>query len=149
MNVLVRGVLGGAAATTAMSVPMLVAQRLGWMGKQPPERIVEAALDAADLDTTTNASEDVLAVASHYAFGIGCGVLFSVLHARRRLPGPAIVHGVAFGMMVWALSYLGWVPALGILPPAHRDRSGRRRTMVLGHVVYGAVLGATVARDHD
>ena len=128
---------------------MLVAQRLGWMEKQPPERIVEAALDAADVDTTTDASEDVLAVASHYAFGIGGGVLFSVLHARRRLPGPAIVHGVVFGMMVWALSYLGWIPGLGILPPAHHDRPGRRRTMLLGHVVYGAVLGTTVARDHD
>ena len=74
-------------------------------------------------------------------FGVGGGVLFTLLHDRLRPPGPTILYGVCFGLAVWAVSYQGWIPKLGILPAAHRDRPGRRRTMVVGHVLYGAVLG--------
>jgi hypothetical protein len=49
-------------------------------------------------------------------------------------------------LSVWALSYQGWVPALGILPPASRDQPGRQWTMVAAHVVYGVVLGAMERR---
>jgi uncharacterized membrane protein YagU involved in acid resistance len=149
MNGAMRGILGGFAATTAMSIPMLAAQRLGWMATQPPERITATALKATSVNAATEGTHDLVAVAAHYGFGIGCGALFGMLHDRWRPPGPAILHGVAFGLCVWALSYLGWIPSLRILPPAHRDRPGRRRTMVVSHVVYGVVLGATASRDRD
>ena len=141
MNTFARGTLGGIAATSVMSVPMLVAGRMGWMPQQPPERIVESALDATDVEVEQEGVKDTLTVASHYAFGVGCGVLFTLLHDRLRPPGPTILHGGCFGLAVWAVSYQGWIPKLGILPAAHRDRPGRRRTMVVGHVLYGSVLG--------
>jgi hypothetical protein len=131
-----------------MSVAMLVAGRAGWMGQQPPKRITDAALENADVDVESDATLDALAVASHYAFGMSCGALFGLVHERVRPPGPSLLHGVGFGLFVWSLSYLGWIPALGILPPAHRDRPGRRRTMFLAHVLYGGVLGMS-ARRHD
>jgi len=48
--------------------------------------------------------------------------------------------------LVWFVSYQGWVPALGLLPPAHRDRPGRPATMLIAHWVYGATLGACLGR---
>jgi hypothetical protein len=44
------------------------------------------------------------------------------------------------------VSYEGWVPAAGIMPPAHRDRPSRSATMVVAHAVYGAVLGLWTRR---
>ena len=50
-------------------------------------------------------------------------------------------RGALFGLLVWGVSYLGWVPAAKILPPAHRDRRDRQVTMVIAHLVFGASLG--------
>jgi hypothetical protein len=145
MRALIRGVVGGALATSAMSVPTLVAGRAGVMGKQPPERLTEAALEVAPVDQVSERAENQLAVASHYAFGIGCGVLYALAYERVRPPGPALLHGIGFGLAVWGASYLGWIPSIGVLPPAHRDRAGRALTMVAAHVVFGAVLGRTAS----
>ena len=55
----------------------------------------------------------------------------------------AFVNGVAlFGIAVWAVSYAGWVPKLGLMQPPSRDRPGRPTAMILAHLVYGATLGA-------
>jgi hypothetical protein len=53
---------------------------------------------------------------------------------------------VVTGLAVWAVSYQGWIPALGILPKASEDRPARPAVMVTAHVVYGAVLGALEER---
>lgn len=47
--------------------------------------------------------------------------------------------------MSWLVNYGGWIPVLGILPPPHRDRTDRQATMIVAHLVYGAVLGALAA----
>ena len=56
-------------------------------------------------------------------------------------------RGTAFGLVVCAASYAGWIPAVGVLPPPHRDNPRRAWTMLIGHVIYGSVLGAFVDRD--
>ena len=53
---------------------------------------------------------------------------------------------MAFGLGVWAVSYLGWIPALGLLPPPYRDNPRRAWTTLTAHLVYGAVLGAGLSR---
>ncbi len=146
------GARGGAVGTAAMSGVMLAAQRAGAMRRQPPEAITAAALDAAGEHRQDAATRDALAVALHFAFGAGVGALFGVLHAQlparvRRHPA---LSGAAYATLIWAVSYQGWVPALGILPPATRDAPGRPATMLLAHWVYGATLGVVVARrGHD
>jgi hypothetical protein len=149
MNPFLRGTFGGLVATGAMSVPMLLGSRFGRMGKQPPERITEDALDAVDVELDSERAEHMLATAAHVLFGAGAGALFGVLHSRLEPAGSPIVHGIGFGVIVWATSYLGWVPMLGILPPAPRDRPDRSRIMFASHLVYGAVLGMLVGARHD
>lgn len=140
------GMVAGAVATVPMSAVMLVAERLGAMGVQPPEQVTSEALGAAGADEVSEGERHGAASLAHVAFGAGGGAAFAVLHRRLRLPVPVVAQGVAFGLAVWAASYQGWMPALGILPPASDDRPGRRRAMIAAHVVYGGVLGGAEAR---
>jgi hypothetical protein len=140
------GAGAGVVATAAMSVPMLVAGERGDMGEQPPKRVVRTVLGLAGEQDTSEGVQDLAASLAHVAFGAGGGAVFALTHRVLHLPLPATVQGVAFGLGVWAASYKGWIPALGALPDADDDRSGRRRTMIAAHVVYGAVLGALAGR---
>ena len=148
VRAVVDGVGGGVAATVAMSVPMLAADKAGLMPEPPPEKITEDAMSAVGIEPEdrTERQENVVATVTHFAFGAACGVVFALVRRRLRLRVPAWVQGIPFGLGVWAVSYKGWVPALGILPPPEHDRPGRVRTMVAAHVVYGAVLGAVEGR---
>jgi len=138
------GALAGTLATLPMSAVMLAAQRLGLMGKQPPAKITDAALDATRIDPPPPQRRG-LAVVAHFAFGAAVGALFSAMHRRAPRVGRATVEGVAFGSVVWAASYAGWVPALGIMPPPTEDRPGRPASMIVAHWVFGAALGLMVA----
>jgi hypothetical protein len=139
------GAFAGTAATAVMSAVMLAAQRAGLEGEQPPEAIVESGLDAADVERSER-TENALASLAHLGFGSSVGAVYALLRRWLDTPGPETLHGVGYGLGVWGVSYLGWVPALGILPPVTRDRRDRQATMLLGHAVYGAVLGALVGR---
>ena len=54
---------------------------------------------------------------------------------------PAGILGVLFGLGIYGVSYKGWIPALGILPPPEDDRPGRPAVMIAAHIVYGLTLG--------
>lgn len=140
------GGIGGALGTLTMSTVMVVAERTGLMHRQPPEAITAAALDAAGMHGRDESTQDLLSVVMHFGFGIATGGLFGALHRRLRLPVPAEVQGIVFGTLVWVVSYKGWVPALGIMPPPEHDEPGRPTTMVVAHWVFGGTLGAVVCR---
>jgi hypothetical protein len=61
--------------------------------------------------------------------------------------GSPIIHGIGFGLIVWATSYLGWIPMLGILPPAPEDQPGRRRIMLLSPTSCTAWRSAAVTTE--
>ncbi len=143
------GALGGAVGTAGMSALMLAAGKAGLMGEHPPDKIAGAALDAAGVHARDEEDQDALATALHFGFGIGCGALFGLLHRRLPFHVPAALHGIVFASLIWVTSYQGWVPALGIMPPASEDRPDRPRIMFLVHLVYGAILGVIVARRGD
>ena len=140
------GAFGGVVGTAGMSAFMLAAGKAGLMGEQPPDKIAGAALDAADIHANTEEEQDALATLLHFCFGISCGTLFGGLHRRLPFRLPAVLHGMFFAFLIWATSYQGWIPALGIMPPASRDRPRRPITMILAHLIYGAILGNVVAR---
>lgn len=143
------GALGGGIGTVAMSAVMLAAGESGLMGEHPPDKIAGTVLDAVGIHDPDEQVQDAVAVALHFGFGIGTGALFGLLHRRLPFRIPAASHGVVFGTLVWAVSYQGWVPALGIMPPASDDRPDRPKVMLIAHLVYGALLGMMVARRGD
>lgn len=141
-----RGAVGGVAATTTMSAAMAAAHRAGALGEPPPRKITRRA-EAAVGVATDRRTLDALSWLGHYGYGAVMGALFGVL--QRRLRAPRLVAGVVWGLIVWAASYLGWLPAAGLHPAAHRDRPDRTATMVASHVVYGATLGWAGGRRRD
>lgn len=138
------GAGAGAAATLPMSGVLLASQRLGFLGKLPPEKITEAALDTAHVPRDES-TEDALSTLAHFGYGAGCGALFAAVARRGWTPLRSTLAGALFGTAVWFVSYEGWIPSVGILPPAHRDDRGRQGTMLLAHWVFGGVLGALLS----
>jgi hypothetical protein len=138
------GATAGAAATVAMSALMLGAKRAGITGSLPPELIARDALRAVGQELPDDEEEQVVAVA-HLGFGAAAGALFALLtmgaEAPRRSNAIAASAGMLYATGIWLVSYQGWVPAMGIMPPASRDRRGRVATMLAAHWVYGAALG--------
>ncbi len=139
------GALAGAVGTAAMSAFMFAAWRPHVMGRKPPERITERLLDRAGVPRGRT-TQDALASALHVGFGMAAGSVYPLLRELlpARLPRP--LEGAAFGTAIWALSYKGWVPGLGLMPPADKDRPGRQEVLVAAHWVYGGVTAALVPR---
>jgi hypothetical protein len=140
------GAVAGGLATGLMSAVMFAAKAAGLMGEMPPKKITTRLLGLAGRRPRSDATEGALASLAHIGFGAAGGSLFAMLEPGRRLPLPPLLTGMLFGAGIWLVSYRGWVPALGIMPPPERDRPGRPESMLLAHLAYGAALGALVGR---
>ena len=138
------GAVAGALATTVMTAFMKAVQWSGFYRDDalPPEKITERVLDKTGVSAETDQRDETLIfVAAHWAFGMVAGALFGLLHRRLRPPVPTLVHGTIFGLLVWLVSYPGWVPALGLMRSPRRQRQDQAALPFLAHVVYGASLG--------
>jgi hypothetical protein len=142
-----RMVAGGAAgflATVPMSAVMLVGHRwLPWRQRDPlpPQQINDELLESANLDDDLSRQERAgLAVANHFAYGAAMGSLYGGLTSAAS-PSSPVISGIAYGLSVWAGSYLGLVAALGLYRSATEEPGGRNTLMIAAHVVWGASLG--------
>lgn len=135
------GAGAGIVATVAMSAVMLGARMIGMRAQLPPARIAEEAVGAVANRPPDQGEEGAVATIAHVGFGALGGAIFGGLAGSLRAAPVAAALGTLFGSGVWLVSYQGWIPALGIMPPATRDHPERVGTMVVAHCVYGAVLG--------
>ena len=148
MNRLLTGALAGVVATAPMTVVMEILHR--WPRPEseplPPHQItLEIAEQAGVKPHLDEPSERIATIlVSHFGYGAGAGALYAPLAAR--VPGHPAVKGAAFGLLVWALSYLGWLPAAGILPPATENTPRRNALMITAHLVWGATTGLLAER---
>jgi hypothetical protein len=142
----IAGAAIGVGATLGMSAIMVAGRRAGWMSRQPPEEIVEQSAMRATGDRPDEPTTDALGAVAHLAFGALGGAAYAVAWSRTLPAAPAPLLGIGYATGIWAASYLGWVPALRLMPPADRDEPGRPIVMVAAHWVYGALLGAAVER---
>lgn len=145
LRAMIDGGLAGTIATAPMSAVMLAAQGVDRLGFLPPRIVTEEALDALDVHGEEPA-EEAVTLGLHFGFGLVAGALFGVLYRRLRPPVGAPAFGLLFGSLVWLVSYWGWVPALGIMPPPPRDRPGRPRYMLVAHWVFGWTMGLALDR---
>ncbi|MDQ3569500.1 MAG: DUF1440 domain-containing protein [Actinomycetota bacterium] len=147
MRLLTRRLLSGAGAgliaTIPMSAVMFAAQRLSTVDELDPEIITETGLEAAAVgggETTENLVSSV----AHLGFGAAVGALYGLV--KPLVSAPPLLTGPLYGLVVAGANYQGWLPAMGILPPLSRRAPARISTVLLSHVVYGAVLGPLANR---
>ena len=126
------GALSGFAATWPMTAVLVAASRRGLLDELPPMKIVHHLLPGLGERPTR-----VLAAVAHAAYGTGAGAALGMLAPPAPLRRRATI---GYGMLVWFLSYQGWVPLAGVMPPVIRDRRGRALSIALAHVVWGALL---------
>lgn len=147
-SALVAGLLAGFLATVPMTAVMISGRRRLPPEEQyalPPREIVDSAAEktgaAQEMDETERREVTALA---HFGFGAAAGGAYGVL--AERVPGPAALKGITWGLLVWSGSYLGWIPAAGILRPATEHPARRNALMIGAHVVWGAVTGLLLER---
>lgn len=147
MNRYLAGAVAGALATVPMTLVMIALHRRLPRRQRyplPPRQItanVAARVGAGRLLTGDRMTAATLA--AHFGYGAAVGSLYAVLADGRRAKN--LYAGGAYGVAVWALSYLGWIPALRILPPATRHPMPRNALMLLSHLVWGAALAGSNA----
>ncbi|MDF2442901.1 MAG: hypothetical protein JWR01_1104 [Subtercola sp.] len=145
LRVLVRGAVAGLLATGVMSAVFSAAETFGMLGRKPPRIIVDHFLPSLGKKTA-----DRVALASHLAYGAAGGVVYAALPVRSdSSPAARARRGLVYGLLVWAASYEGWLPLMGILPAAHRDRRRRAFAIIAAHVVYGVSLGLLSTQAHE
>ena len=144
-----QGALAGLVATAPMTVVMLVLHRLlpGWeQYPLEPYRITRRLAQKVGLGHLVDDKEEAVAATSvaHFGYGAAAGALFPPLLGW--LPVHPALAGLGYGLAVWTASYLGLVPALGLLSPATRHPRRRNLLMITAHLVWGACLGLLAAR---
>lgn len=147
MRRLLAGLMGGALGSAAMSGFLRVMFPLLPDHDQyplPPRRIAMRLVTRSGFEVPRRESDrQVLTLTAHYAYGTTLGGVYGLIAPRR--PLTALAGSVPFALSVWAGSYLGWLPAVGLHPSATRESAQRNALMIAAHVVWAGVIAATVA----
>jgi uncharacterized membrane protein YagU involved in acid resistance len=142
MNKVLTGAIAGMAATAPMTVAMTEMHKLLPPAEQyplPPRVITENVLAAADAETEAAGHKTKLTIANHFAYGSAMGAIYGAGLGALDVK-PSVPNGVGFGLGVWAVSYLGLLPAVGLFPSASQQPARRNALMIAAHVVWGASL---------
>jgi len=153
-NMLIRlaaGAVGGAVATLLMQKTMPLAGKLPEkLRPQMPNRDPGHFMVSQGEKLVGPLSQKVHSGAAHglhWAYGIfwplGLGALAEAL--RLDTPGKRVAAGAALGALVWIVGYEGWLPATGLMPPAHRVPLAKNASGLASHVAYGAVAALPLA----
>jgi uncharacterized membrane protein YagU involved in acid resistance len=146
MNRFILGLLAGFTATIPMTLVMTALHRRLPPAERyplPPKEITAKLAEEADQEEHIDQPEqDVVTLAAHFGYGATMGGMYAPL--AEQMPGPPVMRGMVYGLAVWAGSYLGLLPALGILKPATEHPPRRNALMIAAHLVWGATLGALV-----
>jgi uncharacterized membrane protein YagU involved in acid resistance len=139
---LLRGLAAGFVATAPMTAFMEEVWTQLPRRQQyplPPREITREVGKLAGVWQQLSESEKFAStLAAHFAYRAVCGGVFAttVPTAKQNLR-----TGIGFGLGVWTASYLGFLPALGVLSPATRHPARRNALMIAAHVVWGGTLG--------
>ena len=137
---MIQGALAGLVAT----LPMTIFMRSAWNwlpGREkyplPPRLITRNVIKPAR--NLSEPRQKALTLFLHLVFGAAAGLIYGGV--EEKIPVHPAVKGPLAGMAVWTGSYLGWIPALGILPSAKEHPWRRNLLMIVAHLVWGMTLG--------
>jgi hypothetical protein len=138
------GAAGGALGTVVLRELIHAGQRLPeplrppHLEEDPGEHMTWRA-EMRTLHPLPPATHDRVGRGLHWAYGMLWPTALALcLHRARLRPVPlALGVGAALGALVWAVGYLGWLPATHLLEARMKRRVGRQLTALTGHVAYG------------
>jgi hypothetical protein len=133
---ILRGLGGGLVALVPMSAWFAVAQREGALDEFPPGKAAGAVFGAS-----SKPARSLLGAGAHMLIGGSVGAAYGAAPDRVR---HGIPTGIVAGCVVWLIGYELVMPRLTDMPPAHRDRRDRAGAILVAHLIFGSVLGATV-----
>lgn len=136
----------GAGAGLVATLPMTLFMRSAWKrlpaGEQyalPPRQITREVIRPRRFWRMKPENQTALTLLLHFLFGAAAGSVYGLVEDK--IPIRSTVKGPLAGMVVWSGSYLGWIPALGILPPATAHPWRRNILMIVAHLIWGVALG--------
>ena len=132
------GFIGTAVMTAAMEVffRRLPAHE---QAPLPPRQLTMAMADRVNLTPRLHEPERLsLTLAAHFAYGSMVGALYVPAASGLRVPVP--LKGSLFGLGVWGVSYMGWIPALRLLPSATEWSPRRNALMIVAHFIWGTTI---------
>jgi uncharacterized membrane protein YagU involved in acid resistance len=141
---LLGGAAAGLGATLVMSLFMGLGKKMlpSWQRYPLPPRLITVDLATrAGLEEAVDEEPEASAAttAGHLGYGALGGAVYAAAAADVGLP--ALVKGLLFGLVFWTVSYMGWLPAAGVLSPPSEHPRERTLLMVLAHLVYGSATG--------
>ena len=144
----------GLAATAPMTAFMEASFRALPAEEQeplPPRKITMKVADELEVKDELSEPQRLGAtMAAHFAYGTFVGGGYGLIAPH--IPLPPVAAGIVYGLGVWAGSYLGLLPALGLHRAATKEPAERNALMIGAHVVWGGVLGYlthAMLADHD
>ena len=130
-----RAVLGGIAGTAALTVLMLMAPMMGL----PPMNI-------GKMLGSMMGGIVGLGWIAHFMIGTVLAIVYAAFIASR-LPGAPFLRGAAYSVLPWLAAQLVVMPMMGA---GLFSRSALvAGASLMGHLVYGAVLGAVYGKAHE
>ena len=148
---LAAGLVGGVVGTLLMTRLMPLAKKL-------PERLQPPMPRRDPGHTMVARGEKIVGPLSpkmhtraaqglQWAYGmtwpLGLAALSGALGLRS--PGRTLAAGALIGAAVWLIGYEGWLPAIGLIEPAHRVPLAKNASGLVSHVAYGTVAALPLA----
>jgi hypothetical protein len=110
----------------------------------PPRQIAMTLAEKSGLGPPAREeNRKALTLAAHYGYGTALGGLYGLIAPKPRWA--RLAAGIPFALAVWAGSYLGWLPAAGIHPPATAESAPRNALMIGAHFVWAGAIALIVA----
>jgi len=141
------GAAGGFVGTLAIQALLTASQK--WlpstvppMRQDPGEFMVKTGGEALPAPVRERIPQGVETGAARM-LAIGYGLTFGSLYTLLRPQGGSpVVDGIILGIANWATGYLGWLPALGLMPPVWRQQAPQAIAPIAEHALYGIVTVA-------
>jgi hypothetical protein len=148
------GVAAGVAATFLLqgirtTEQKLLPETMPPIREDPGEFMVEQAEELLSEETREQLPtvvETVAAKSLALGYGMTAGAIYGALRPRA---GNLLVDGTVLGLGVWAVGYLGWLPALGLMPPLQQQETEQVAGPIVQHVIFGVATVATYQWLHD